>query len=102
VKPPKKKHLGRFIVIDPDVCHGKPTFAGTRIMVEQVLKQVASGKNWDAIVTEWRGSISKEAVGEAVDWRYGVCIARKKLSSPGDSGSRVPIKSAHPPPARGR
>ncbi|MGA2066077.1 MAG: DUF433 domain-containing protein [Thermoguttaceae bacterium] len=64
---PKKTHLGRFIVIDPDVCHGKPTFAGTRIMVEQVLKQVASGKDWDEIVTEWRGSIPKEAIAEAVD-----------------------------------
>jgi uncharacterized protein (DUF433 family) len=64
---PKKKYLGRFIVIDPDVCHGKPTFAGTRIMVEQILKQVAGGEDWDEIVTEWRGSIAKEAIGEAVD-----------------------------------
>ena len=67
MKPAKKKQLGRFIVMDPDVCHGKPTFAGTRIMVEQVLKQVASGKDWDAIVAEWRGRISKEAIAEAVD-----------------------------------
>lgn len=67
MKPAKRKALGRFIVMDPEVCHGKPTFAGTRIMVEQVLKQVASGKDWDAIVVQWRGRISKEAIGEAVD-----------------------------------
>lgn len=63
----KKKPLGQFIVIDPEVCHGKPTFAGTRIMVEQVLKQVASGQDWDAIIAEWRGRISREAIAEAVD-----------------------------------
>lgn len=32
-----KKILGRYLVSDPDICHGKPTFAGTRIMVAQVL-----------------------------------------------------------------
>jgi uncharacterized protein (DUF433 family) len=66
MKPVKTKPLGRFIVMDPEICHGKPTFLGTRIMVEQVLKQVAGGKDWDAIVIEWRGRISKEAIAEAV------------------------------------
>ena len=25
--------LGRYIVADPYICHGKPTFRGTRILV---------------------------------------------------------------------
>jgi uncharacterized protein (DUF433 family) len=62
-----RKQLGRFIVVDPDVCHGKPTFAGTRIMVEQVLKQVAKGMRWEDIVDQWRGSVSTEAIAEAVE-----------------------------------
>jgi hypothetical protein len=37
------KLLGRHIVADPHVCHGQPTFLGTRIFVEDVLDQVASG-----------------------------------------------------------
>lgn len=61
-----RKNLGRFIVADPEICHGKPTFAGTRIMVWQVLEQVASGMAWEAIVEEWRGSITKESIAEAV------------------------------------
>ncbi len=61
-----RKLLGRYIVADPEICHGKPTFIGTRIMVTQVLEQVASGMAWEAIVDEWRNSISKEAIGEAV------------------------------------
>ncbi len=51
---------------DPLICHGRPTFRGTRIMVTQVLEQVASGMAWEAIVEEWRGSVSTEAIAEAV------------------------------------
>ena len=61
-----RKLLGRYIVTDPQICHGQPTFRGTRIMVAQVLEQVASGMAWEAIVEEWRGSISTEAIAEAV------------------------------------
>jgi uncharacterized protein (DUF433 family) len=63
----QRKLLGRFMVADPEVCHGKPTFVGTRIMVAQVLKQVAKGMDWDAITAEWRGAVSKDAIAEAID-----------------------------------
>ena len=59
--------LGRYIVADPAICHGKPTFVGTRIMVALVLKQVGQGMSWDAIISEWRGTISSAAIGEAVE-----------------------------------
>lgn len=61
-----RKLIGRYIVADPEICHGKPTFRGTRIMVWQVLEQVASGMAWEAIIEEWDGSITKEAIAEAV------------------------------------
>ena len=61
-----KKLYGRYIVSDPDICHGKPTFRGTRIMVADVLEQVADGLDWETIIEEWRGSISKEAIAEAI------------------------------------
>jgi uncharacterized protein (DUF433 family) len=64
----QRKYLGRYIVIDPSICHGKPTFLGTRIMVAQVLKQVAKGMPWDAITAEWRGDITKEAIAEAIEF----------------------------------
>jgi uncharacterized protein (DUF433 family) len=34
---------GRYIVADPKVCRGKPTFRGTRIMVADVQEQIAEG-----------------------------------------------------------
>ena len=54
----QRKILGRHIVADQEICLGKPTFVGTRIMVAQVLKQVAKGMSWDAITAEWRGAVT--------------------------------------------
>ena len=61
-----QKMIGRYIVTDPDICHGKPTFRGTRIMVWQVLEQVASGMAWETIEEEWRGKVTKDAIAEAI------------------------------------
>ena len=58
--------MGRFMVADPKVCHGKPTFRGTRVLVADVLDQVASGMAWETIVEEWNGHVTKEAISEAV------------------------------------
>jgi uncharacterized protein (DUF433 family) len=58
--------LGRYIVTNPKICHGQPTFRGTRIFVVDVLEQVASGMAWETIIEEWHNSISKEAIAEAV------------------------------------
>ena len=58
--------LGEHIVADPKVCHGKPTFKGTRVMVFQVLEQVACGTPWERIVWSWRGKVPMEAITEAV------------------------------------
>jgi len=60
------KELGKYIVADPQICHGKPTFRGTRIFVKDVLEMVAEGMDWSAIIKQWRGSISEEAISEAI------------------------------------
>jgi uncharacterized protein (DUF433 family) len=58
--------LGRYIVADPAICHGKPTFKGTRIFVAQVLDQVAEGLAWETIAESWGGAISQDEIAEAV------------------------------------
>ena len=60
------KLLGRYIVADPEICHGQPTFRGTRIFVADVLEQVASGMDWESIIEEWNDSITEDAIAEAV------------------------------------
>ncbi len=62
----KSQIIGRYIVTDPKICHGKPTFRGTRIMVADVLEQVAEGLAWESIIEGWHNSISKEAIAEAL------------------------------------
>ncbi|MBC7264027.1 MAG: DUF433 domain-containing protein [Chloroflexi bacterium] len=58
--------LGRYIVADPEICHGQPTFRGTRIFVSDVLEMVAEGMAWETIIEQWHNSITKEAIAEAV------------------------------------
>jgi uncharacterized protein (DUF433 family) len=77
-----RKALGRFVVIDSSICHGKPTFRGTRIFVQDVLEQVASGMAWEAIIEEWRGSISKAAIAEAVRLANDALIAQHAELAP--------------------
>ncbi len=60
------KTISQYIVADPEICHGEPIFRGTRILVADVLEQVASGMAWEAIIDEWRGALTKEAIAEAL------------------------------------
>src|SRR5882724_567588 len=63
----KRVELGQYVVADPEICHGQPTFKGTRIMVWQVLDDVADGRSWDFICNvRWGGRIPLAAVAEAV------------------------------------
>lgn len=74
--------LGRYIVTDPLICHGKPTFKGTRIMVWQVLEDVAEGRSWDFICNvRWGGRIPMAAVSEAVRLaQYALLDKRGRLT----------------------
>jgi uncharacterized protein (DUF433 family) len=58
--------LGNFIVADPAICHGKPTYKGTRIMVWQVLAMLERGESWDYIRQAWPGRITDEAIAETI------------------------------------
>jgi len=68
--------LGRYIVVDAGICHGQPTFRGTRVLVADVLAQVARGMAWEAIIEEWRGTVSAGAIGEAVHLAREALVTR--------------------------
>ena len=63
----KARIIGRYIVANPAICHCKPTFRDTCVLVSDVLDQVAGGMARETIVDEWNGSISKEAIREAIE-----------------------------------
>jgi uncharacterized protein (DUF433 family) len=83
----KARTLSRHIVADPKICHSKPTFVGTRVLVADVLDQVAAGMDWEAIIDEWNRSISKEAIREAVQ------LARQALVRHADDFRPEPISA---------
>ena len=58
--------LGDFIVADPAVCHGKPTYKGTRIMVWQVLAMLERGESWEYIRQAWPGRVGDDAIAETI------------------------------------
>ena len=62
----ERLELGRFIVADPKICHGKPTYKGTRIMVWQVLAMLERGEGWAYIRNAWRGRVSDQAIAETI------------------------------------
>ena len=35
--------FGKYIVVDDEICHGKPTFKGTRILVSDIVELLAAG-----------------------------------------------------------
>ena len=55
----------KWIVIDLNVCHGKPVFRGTRILMADVLEMIASGMSIDEILSEYP-QLSREMILEAV------------------------------------
>lgn len=62
-----QRQFGRHVVSDSKICHGQPTFRGTRILVADVLDQIADGLAWETIIEEWHGSLTAEAIAEAVN-----------------------------------
>lgn len=62
----KTKISGRYIAADPEICHGEPTFRSIRILVADILEQIANGMNWETIIEEWRGKLTREAIADAV------------------------------------
>lgn len=59
--------VNKYIVIDTEICHGKPTFKGTRIMVWQVLEMLKIGYSFEDIVKEFP-SLTVDHVKAALDF----------------------------------
>ena len=57
---------GRHIVSNPRICHGKPAFRRSGILVSDILEQVAEGPARESIIEQWRGRITRDAIAEAL------------------------------------
>ena len=41
--------VSEYVSVNPDICHGKPCFTGTRIMVSTVLELLEAGVSYQEI-----------------------------------------------------
>lgn len=63
--------INEHIVIDSDICHGKPTFNGTRVMVWQVLEMLENGAAVKEIIESFPG-LTPDAVKAALHYATGL------------------------------
>ena len=63
------------ISVDPNVCHGTPCIAGTRVMVSVVLDNLAAGEAPQAIATAYH--LAPEDIQAAL--LYAAELARERI-----------------------
>ena len=57
----------KWIIVDPEICHGKPIFKGTRILVSDIIELIASGESIEKILEEYP-LLNKEMIKEALEY----------------------------------
>ena len=67
------------IVLDPGICHGKPTFRGTRVLVSTVLAYLAGGRT-EAEVREDFPGLGPDAIRAALAYAADVIGGERVLA----------------------
>ena len=62
-----RAEISKNIVADSEICHGKPTFKGTRILVSDIVELVAAGEPTEKILKGYPG-LTKEMIKEALEY----------------------------------
>jgi len=81
--------VSKYIVVDDEICHGKPTFKGTRVLVSDVIELLAAGLPIQEIIRDYYPSLNKGMIKEALGW--AAKIIRGSLSNP----YRQTVQTAH-------
>ena len=63
----KRIEINKYIIADPEICHGKLTFRDTRIMVWQVLSMLGHGETIEEILKAFP-SLNKKHIQAALDY----------------------------------
>jgi len=65
-----------YIVVDPNICHGKVCIKGARIMVSVILDNLAAGLSPDEILHSYP-SLNREEIQAAI--AYAAALARERV-----------------------
>ncbi len=63
------------ISVDPNVCHGKACIKGTRIMVSLILDNLAAGKSYEEIISNYP-SLNMDDIRASV--AYGALLSKER------------------------
>ena len=74
------------ITVDPNICSGKPTITGTRIMVTNILGMFAGGYNTERILQAYP-ELDREDISAALKYAGQVIDEDKVLSEANDPAS---------------
>jgi len=66
------------IIIDPEICFGKPHIKGTRIYVSLILEMLEGGLSFEEIIEEYP-HLTKEDIASAI--RYAKLLVDKQRNS---------------------
>ena len=73
--------INEYIIADTEICHGKPTFNGTRIMVWQALEMLEGGLTVKEIIEDFP-SLTPEHIKAALHYAAGITKGRDNVSVP--------------------
>lgn len=59
--------ISKYIIADSEICHGKPTFKGTRILVSDIVELIAAGEPAEKIAKSYRG-LTREMIKDALEY----------------------------------
>ena len=72
-----RKEIGSHLVMDSEICHGKLTVKGTRIMAATVIEQLSNNKTIDQVHESWDGRLSHAAIAEIISIYAKLLFTRK-------------------------
>jgi len=73
--------FGQYIVAHQGICHGQPTFKGTRVLVHVVLESLGRpGRTIEQVAADYH--VPVEAVVEAIQWAAAVVRDQLRLPDP--------------------
>ncbi len=67
----QKVIINKYIIADPNICHGKPTFRGTRVMVWQILEMLSAGDT-ERDILEAFPSLNKDHIKAALKYASSI------------------------------
>ncbi len=66
-----------YIVVDPEICHGRACIRGTRVMVSVILDNIAAGISTDEIIKSYP-SLKPEAIQAEI--AYAADLTRERVT----------------------